>query len=228
LVHPPELPDVRLGAVAEHVAAAERLRPEINQARLQILQGDLELVRTRNGLLPRMDLFINLGKTGYADSFAQSVDDISGDSYDAQVGVTFEFPPINRAARARHQRALLSREQSAKALDNLAQLVELDVRTAFIEVSRSREQIAASKATRQFEEEKARIESEKFRVGRSTNLLVAQAQRDLLLSRINEVEAVVNYLNALTDFYRLEGSLLQRRGIDAPGADPADGSRPFY
>jgi outer membrane protein len=228
LVHPPQLPDVELGAVADHVAHAEQMRPEINQARLQVMQGDLELVHTRNGLLPRMDLFINLGKTGYADSFGQSVDDITGDSYDAQVGVTFEFPPINRAARASHRRALLSREQSDKALDNLAQLVALDVRTAYIEVNRTREQIAASRATRQFEEEKSRVESEKFRVGRSTNLLVAQAQRDLLLSRINEVEAVVNYLNALTDFYRLEGSLLQRRGIGAPGADPVDPSRPPY
>jgi hypothetical protein len=46
--------------------------------------------------------------------------------------------------------------------------------------------------------------------------MVAQAHRDLLLSRINEVEAVVDYLKALVDFYRLEGSLLARRGIEAP------------
>ena len=59
-------------------------------------------------------------------------------------------------------------------------------------------------------------------MGRSTNLLVAQTQRDLLLNRINEVSAVVNYLKALTNFYRLEGSLLERRGIAAPGREPVD------
>ncbi len=64
-----------------------------------------------------------------------------------------------------------------------------------------------------------RIETEKFRVGLSTNLFVAQTQRDLLSSRINEVQAVVNYLKALINFYRQEGSLLERRGIDAPGRD---------
>ena len=63
-----------------------------------------------------------------------------------------------------------------------------------------------------------RIETEKFRVGLSTNLFVAQTQRDLLSSRINEVQAV-NYLKALINFYRQEGSLLERRGIDAPGRD---------
>ncbi|MFZ7128128.1 MAG: TolC family protein [Desulfobacterales bacterium] len=224
LVHPPELPDVQLGDVSTHVAAAERMRPEINQTKLNIRQGDLEIVRTRNGLLPKMDLFVQLGKTGYADSFSRSVDDISNDNYDVQAGVAFEFPPLNRSARAEHRRSLLSRDQSERALDNLSQLVELDVRTAFIEVDRSREQIDASSATRRYQEETLRIETEKFRVGRSTNFFVAQAQRDLLVARINEVEAVVSYLKALTDFYRLEGSLLERRGIDAPGAEPVSES----
>ena len=43
--------------------------------------------------------------------------------------------------------------------------------------------------------------------------MVTQAQRDLLAARINEVQAVVDYLTALVDFYHLEGSLLQNRGI---------------
>ena len=34
------------------------------------------------------------------------------------------------------------------------------------------------------------------------------------------VQAVANYLKALVDLYRLEGSLLARRGISAPGTQP--------
>ncbi|NLF16542.1 MAG: TolC family protein, partial [Lentisphaerae bacterium] len=58
-------------------------------------------------------------------------------------------------------------------------------------------------------------------VGKSTSFLVAQAQRDLLASQIVEVEAVVNLLHALTTLYRLESSLLERRGI-ALGDLPQD------
>jgi outer membrane protein TolC len=76
--------------------------------------------------------------------------------------------------------------------------------------------------TRRFNEEKLRNETEKLRVGKSTNFLVAQAQRDLLVSRIAEVEALVNYLKALVDLYRQDGSLLERRGISAPGREPVD------
>ena len=222
LVHPPRLPEIELDEVDSHVLFALRMRPEMNQARLDIQQEDLEVVRTRNGLLPRMDLFVTLGKTGYAESFSGSVSNIGGDSHDVTVGLNVEYPLLNRDARAQNRRALFQRDQSEKALENLTQLVELDVRTAYIEVNRTKEQISASTATRKFQEEKLRIETEKFRVGRSTNLFVAQAQRDLLVSRINEVQAVVNYLKALIDFYRLEGSLLERRGIEAPGRDAVD------
>ena len=222
LVHPPTLPEIKYDEVEAHVAVAIRMRPELNQAKIDIKKEDIEIVRTKNGLLPKMDLFITLGKTGYADSFSGSVNDIDGDSYDMMVGLNFEYPIFNRDARAQHRRALLRRDKADLALDNLKQMIELDVRSAYIEVNRTKEQISASTATRKFQEEKLRIETEKFRVGLSTNLFVAQVQRDLLSSRISEVQAVVNYLKALVKFYRLEGSLLERRGISAPGRDPVE------
>jgi len=219
LVHPPFLPNIELDEVQSHVSLATSIRPEINQAKLEIKQKDLEIVRTKNGLLPRMDLFISLGKTGYSDSFVNSANDISEENYDVMIGVNLEYPLFNRDARAQHQRSLLRRDQAEMALNNLTQLIELDVRNAYIEVNRTREQISASTATRRFEEEKLRVETEKFRVGHSTNFFVAQAQRDLLLSKINEVQSVVDFLKALIQFYRLEGSLLERRGIKAPGLE---------
>jgi len=224
LIYQPTIPDILLGKVTDHVAISLSMRPEINQAELSIQQDDLEIIRTKNGLLPVMDLFISLGKTGYADSFSGSVSDLTGDSYDVEGGIRFEYPLKNRDARARQRRAVLSREQAEKALDNLSQLVELDVRDAYIEVNRAKKQIAASSATRTFQEETHRIETEKFRVGRSTNFLVAQAQRDLLVTRISEVNAIVDYLKALINLYRLDGSLLERRGIVAPGKEPVKSS----
>lgn len=222
LVHPPTLPKIEYDEVGAHVAVAMKMRPEMNQAKIDIQKNDIEIVRTKNGLLPKMDLFITLGKTGYADSFSGSVNDVDGDSYDMMVGLNFEYPVFNRNAGAQQRRALLSRDKAEVALDNLKQIIELDVRNAYIELNRTKEQISASSATRKFQEEKLRIETEKFRVGRSTNLFVAQVQRDLLVSRINEVRAVVNYLKAIVYFYRLEGSLLERRGISAPGLNPVE------
>ncbi|MCJ7544617.1 MAG: TolC family protein [Phycisphaerae bacterium] len=210
-----------LGSVDLHVQTALRQRPDLNQARLQINRGDLEIVKTRNGLLPKMDLFVTLGKTGYADSFGPSWDDLTrGNSYDMQVGVDLEYPPLNRSARATHRRAVLTRDQSTAAVANLVELAETDIRSGYIEILRAREQVSATAATRNYREETLRVETARFQAEKSTSLLVNIAQRDLLSSRVGEVEAVVGYLNALVDLHRLEGSLLERRGIAAPGGAP--------
>lgn len=209
----PATPELKLDDVERHVEVALRMRPDLNEARLRVERGELEVVKTKNGMLPMMDLFITLGKTGYADSFGGSVSDLDGESYSVAGGISFEYPLLNRGAEARQRRAVLTRRQAEEAVDNLAQLVQVDVRSAYIEVNRTAEQVAATAVTRKLQQEKLRAETEKFRVGRSTTLLVAQAQRDLVASRISEVDAVVNYLKALVGLFRLEGSLLERRGV---------------
>ena len=225
LIHQPTLPEVKLDDVELYIAVSMRMRPDLNQARLGILRDDLELVRTKNGLLPLMDLFVTLGKSGYSDSFGGSVSNINEGNYDAVAGLRFQYPFLNRDAKAQHERATLNRDQAEKALANLSQLAEVDVRTAYIEVNRAKQQITASSATRKFDEEKLRIETEKFRVGKSTSFLVAQAQRDLLVSRIAEVQSLANYLKALIELYRQDGSLLERRGISAPGRETVELSK---
>ncbi len=214
------LPDFQLDDVDQHVQVALRMRPDLNQARLQIKRGDLEVVRTKNGLLPKMDTFISFGKSGYANTFDRALNNIDEDSYDVTWGLAFEDSPMNRSARARYTRAVAGKQQLQKALENLSQLIQIDVRSAYIEVTRAQEQISATTATRNFQEEKLRAETEKFRVGKSTSLLVGQAQRDFVASQIAEIQAVANYLKALVTLYRLEGSLLQRRGLAAPGSEP--------
>jgi outer membrane protein len=194
--------------VDDYVRTAMRLRPDLNQARLQMERGDLELIKTKNGLLPKLDLFINLGKTGYSDSFSRSMSRVGDEGYGIAAGLTVQFPLFNRAAEADNRRALLTRQQLEEAMGNLTQLAQVDVRKAHI---------AASAASRRLQEEKYRAETEKFRVGRSTSFLVSQAERDLLQSRVAEVQATVGYLKALVELYRLDGSILDRRGIQAPG-----------
>jgi outer membrane protein len=216
----PSVPVVDLGSVEGHVAIAMRMRPDLNQARLQLQKDELTVVQTKNGLLPQLDLFINAGRTGYAASFDGSLHGRDGLGYDVEFGGTFQYPPINRAARAAYTASVLNRSQQIEAIKNLEQLAQVDVRTAYIEVGRTGEQVPATAATSRLQEEALRAETEKFRVGRSTSLLVAVAQRDLLVAQLSEVQAVVGHLKALIELYRLEGTLLVRAGIDAPGFQP--------
>jgi outer membrane protein TolC len=203
----------------DRLTLAERRRPDLLEALLRLEQNRLDTIVTRNGLLPRLDLFVALGKTGYADSFSESFRELEGDTYDFAVGVRLSHFVGNRAAEARALAARASLRRGEEAVANLRQLVGLDVRLAVNEVERARRQISATRATRVFQEETLDAEKERFDVGASTALLVAQAQRDLLAARIAEVEAVVGYRVALIGLYLAEGSLLERRGISLPQAE---------
>ncbi len=211
-----ELPAQPLDSVEAHVELARRCRPDLNQARLQLERGELTVVQTRNGLLPRLDLFIQLGRNNYASAFSSSAD--SRERQDqAEAGLRLSQALGRRAEEAAHQRAQLSVESAREALRNLELLAQVDVRGAYVEILRAAAQIEASRATVKLRTDSLRIEQEKFRLGRSTSLLVAQASRDLVSSRIAEIQAVVAYRLALLELYRLEGSLLERRGVGVQG-----------
>ena len=222
----PTTPAIELSPVETYVLRGWQMRPELNQARLQIDRDELEIVRTRNGLLPQLDFFITLGKTGYADSFDDSARNIfKKNYYDAAAGITFEYPPMNRSAQAKNQQATLSRQQAQEALGNLEQLVEVDIRGAYLQITSVQQQVVAAKASRELLEEKLKVETGKFEVGKSTSILVAQAQRDFLQSQITELTAAINYQIAIVELHRLEGTLLMRSGIASPGSEPVKTSK---
>jgi outer membrane protein TolC len=214
LLDSPLEPVYRLDAVKSHVELALRSRPDLGQARLALEKGELDVVRTKNGLLPKLDLFIALGATGYADSFGAAAGNLFEERTRLSGGLSFSYPLGNSAARARSDRAAASLSQVREALRNLEALVELDIRTAYVEVTRTRAQISASAETARLQGEKLTAETEKYGVGRSTSYAVAQAQRDLLQARLGEAQAVVNHLAALLNLFKQEGTLLERRGIE--------------
>jgi len=197
----------------DRLLLAMKSRPDLNEARLRLKQSRLETIATRNGLLPRLDLFISLGKTGYADSFSDALKDLDSHNHDFSAGLIFSHYLDDRQTRARDLAARASWRQARESVENLKQLIDLDVRLAVNEFERTRKQITATKATRLLQEETLKAEMERFDVGASTALLVAQAQRDLLASTIDEVEAIINCRQALVKLYLAEGSLLERRGV---------------
>jgi outer membrane protein len=231
LLNPPEQPSLATVVVPEskpaitpdsledvsvHEEIALRLRPDLEQARLAYEQGKLTVAQTRNGLLPRLDFFITLGRTSYGAAFSDALPDIGSPFHSISGGLSLDLSIPERAERAQARRAQVTEEQLRLSLQNMDRLVRKDVHSAYIEVLRTRQQIDATRVTRQLQQTNLEAEVEKFRVGRSTNLLVLQVQRDFTASQLDEVRALVDHLNALDQFHLAEGTLLERRGIEVP------------
>lgn len=199
---------------AAHVELALRMRPELEEARLRLEQNRLATIATGNGLLPRLDFFVQLTKTGFGSSFAEAVSALTGPTYEVAAGLSFEQLLGNDVATGEDEAAHLRRERAERAVANLEELVELDVRLALVELARAREQIEASRRTRELVQRVVEAERERVNVGESTPLLLATAERDLVEAEVAEAEALVAYRIAMVRLFAAEGSLLQRSGIE--------------
>jgi pyruvate/2-oxoglutarate dehydrogenase complex dihydrolipoamide acyltransferase (E2) component len=71
------------------------------QSRLVVARA--EVTKAEAALLPKLDLFIALGGTGYAESFFGSVGEIGDGTYDVEAGIRFSQFIGNRSAKARER-----------------------------------------------------------------------------------------------------------------------------
>lgn len=199
--------------VETHVHLAMKSRQELKEAALKQQQGELDVTMTRNGVLPRLELFIDLGKSGYSGSFGESVSAMNGPSHDIAAGIRFRHVLGNRSARAKREIAAVDLSMQQSAIRNLKKMIAFDVYGAWRALETARELVTLTEETYVHRETALTSIQDRLESGAATRLEVVQAERDLLESALEAVNARVNFQIAQVRFYRAEGTLLTRRGI---------------
>jgi outer membrane protein TolC len=198
----------------ERIRVAMAMRPELAQAQLELDNAELEVVRTTNGLLPRLDFIVRVGTSGVGDSFGNAIDTTADANFgNWRAGLELEVPLGNRAARAADRRARFSRDLAEAAIANLRQQIELEVRQALVEVERAQRLILTTGIARRQREQSLFNERQRLAVGSGTRLEVVQAERDLIQAQIDQVSAEVALAKAYIELHRAEGSTLIRTGV---------------
>jgi len=201
-------------SVNEHLEAAKKFRPDLRLASMQAQKGELDLIQTKNGLLPKLDFFISLQGNSYAENFTNAFTPDSPSSTVA-AGLTLQFPFTNGASRERHRRAVFSSEQQKLSVENFSRLLEYEIRSAHKEVVRAHRQIETAETVSALQLQKLEAEQQKMDAGKSTGYAVLQIQRDLVSANLDEAQARTAYINALLSLYTRDGTLLARRGVSA-------------
>ncbi|MDR2115505.1 MAG: TolC family protein [Planctomycetaceae bacterium] len=198
-----------------HIELAKRNRPDIAQARLQIKSGQLDVLKTRNGLLPKLDFFMSVDWMGYAEVVNPQVLNATEkrDDLSTTIGLSLEHQLGNRSARANDRAARLTLTQQKMSLDNLIHLAESDVYKYYTNVIQSlkivqHNAIEVAAAQSMFE-----AENERMKDRLSTAFIVAQAQNQWSQARYQELTNAINFRKNLVYLYLTDGSLLERRGI---------------
>jgi len=201
-------------AVDEHIEAAKSFRPDYLQAFMQAQKGELDLVQTKNGLLPRLDFHASLSGVTDANSPAGLAPG-AGDKFSPIIaaGLTLQLPVRNTSAKERYNRSEFSMEQQRLSIENYVRLIDYEIRSAHIEVQRAKRQIETAKTVSALQLQKLEAEQEKMNAGKSTGYAVLQVQRDLVSANLDAAQARTSYVAALLTLYSKDGTFLRRRGI---------------
>ena len=224
-LNPVTLPSLELVTVDIQAAIERALvdRTDIRQQRQQREITGLNLEVTENNLKPQLDLSANYSVSGVGgDQYLR--DQLGGDPVLLSAGgyqdgiqaildrdtptwnlsLNFSYPIGNRAAKANLERARLQMRQNDLDLKNQELTIVTQVTNAGLTVNDTYLQYQAAQRSREVSERSAEIEQTRFNVGASTNYETTQAQDNLRSARLSELRAIINYVNAVAEFERVQ------------------------
>lgn len=183
------------------VARAVRDRPEMRELRARLDQTDLAVRISSNDVLPRLDALGSYRRVDDEDDPTRRYD---LDAERWRVGLEFEIPFGNVAARERFSAARLRYDRSERELALTRRAIEREVRSQVIELHRSLAEITSQADKVERSREKLEVALARYRQGISDNLDVTDAQQDLLDAETDLLRAIFDYTNGLV---RLEANI---------------------
>jgi outer membrane protein TolC len=202
-------------SLEEAIDVAMVRRPEILQAGKNIDTTELNLKFAKNQLLPNLSFQGNTGLAGLGRDFGDMFNKgVSGDFYNYGAGLVLSYPLGNRSAISQYNKRDLEGRNARATLQSIRQQVIVGVREAVRRVQTDFKRMETTRTARIMAEKQLQAEQERLNVGLSTTRLVLEFQRDLAISRGNELRAVVDYNKSLSNLARNKATTLERYKIE--------------
>jgi outer membrane protein TolC len=235
-VDKPRLMDVDLSFLRSVQVALEK-RVEVITNELNLKGGYVARKVAKNATLPALNLQASyslqglsgnqrmgdiLGFSGlggfqnlpqrFQGGYNQSLDVLgSADFPEWVVGLQFEYPIGNRAAKADLAQADLRIKQSVAQQAQIQQQVATELREIIRRVESSKDQVEAATVSVALSERRLAEEERKLHYGLSTSFDVLQMQERLIAQKSQLSQAQNQYMRALVDFDKAKGILLGSR-----------------
>jgi outer membrane protein TolC len=226
LSSPPDTPRPPIAELIEH---ALEQRPDIQQSKLQISNGERAVAGSANARRPEIDLYGSFQSRGVISpglvpvggdpaTGAPVVDTMPTGGVRAsqlfEAGVQFNLPLQNRVAQADFaaDRAELRKEQLR--LQQMQAQAAAEVRNAVIALNAAKQAAQSAAASKRLQEQLLSAEVEKFRAGFSTNFAVIQQQSYLAQAETTEIAAQAAWKKASVQLDRALGNTLKQHGIE--------------
>ena len=207
----------------DEITTALQRRPETAVALLQIEDADIRRLVADNNRLPVLNLTGSVNYNGLdIDEGTDALGDAANlDFIDYTLGLAFERPWGNRDAQALFEQRTLERTQAMDNYRRQAQLVTLEVKQAIRLIEEQYQIIGTTRETRRASALSLEVaEVQLDRGGRNEETYTVRVDRvlarqdALAQAQLAEVQALADYMTALSQLHRATGTSLDHAGID--------------
>lgn len=187
--------------LANCVARALALRPEIEARRMDIDVLERQVVVEKSTTLPQVS-----GFAGY-QLFSEPNPAVSHDYFSGYtVGINASWTLFDGMATPGRVRAVQARSAAARQALRATELsVETEVRTALESLHQAEETIRSQRQNASIADQAMKMATGNFIAGLASQLDILQGQVDLTRARLNELAGRYGYLNALARLERAMG-----------------------
>ena len=217
-------------------AVAAEMRPEFQQADLEMANQKVTLDLSRDKLRPNLDLVagyqqFGLGGTKIIRDFSQGFIDppvieiisggvgdslgqlFSADFYGYVLGLNLRLPIFNREAQAENAQAQIALDQVELRKESLTQLIYLEIRDALTQIEMNEARLEATQAAVRSARERLEGEEARFDVGVGTTRELIETQRDLLQAESLSLRAQVDLIKSHALLDKAVGRTFDRHNI---------------
>ena len=205
---------VRIDAT-EQLLAALRNSPLLAQARLAIAAAKINIDVAKNQTLPSLNLTASAGVQGLGREIAESNDKLlTGDHASYSTGLLLDYPIGNRARLSDLRRRKIEHTQAIVVMQNAADQIAIAIYERVRQIGTTYEEMVAQRAA----VEAARIQLQALDYAESLGTaeltpqflqVKLQAQETLSNAQRAELQATVEYNNAIAELARTNGTVLE-------------------
>ncbi len=180
----------------------------------QKIQREVELKRAKRNRLPSLNLIGDYSLTGLESNLKGAYDDVTEtDSFNWQWSLSLDIPWGLNEKKADYIKAQIQLDTEDARASREKQRLFRDTRIAVRNVTTAIDGISIKELATNLSAEEFEMEKAKFDAGLSTGRRVLEAQQRMDESKVDELQAKIDLLNAYSNLRELDGASLDRYGI---------------
>lgn len=195
---------------------AMAMNPDLLRAMSQVEQEMVRVAYNRNQRLPELDLKTSYGASGLGFDWTSSWRDIEKNNFpDWTLGLELRLP-IWGGVRGRHEyrAARLRLVQAQRAAAEISTQLRTGMDSVMSRVETTFTAAQSYGAVVDFRDNLLRARLQGREVGRIDSRSVLEAEQELFVARLEELQSAIEYQRALLDLQVISGSLLVTRGLE--------------